>query len=115
MAMHTDLPIHKVAFDLLGLAAARLGWYPVIPHSNTSHLDHYAPELGDDYWLRGTLELMTRCDALVLVPGWEISEGAQAEIRRADELRIPIYRSLDLLPGASEFIAWLHYSEARQA
>lgn len=98
----------------VGLAAARLGWYPVIPHSNTSHLDQYAPELGDDYWLRGTLELMTRCDALVLVPGWETSEGAQAEIRRADELRIPIYRSLDLLPGASEFIAWLHYSEARQ-
>lgn len=99
----------------VGLAAARLGWYPVIPHSNTSHLDHYAPELSDEFWLRGTLELMTRCDALVLVPGWEISEGAQAEIRRADELRIPIYRSLDLLPGASEFIAWLHYSEARQA
>lgn len=39
----------------------------------------------------------------------------EREITEEIELRIPIYRSLDLLPGASEFIAWLHYSEARQA
>ena len=99
----------------VGLASARLGWYPVIPHSNTSHMEHYAPELGDAYWLAGTLELMERCDALVLVPGWETSEGTQGEIRRADELHIPIFRSLDLLPSASEFIAWLHHNEARRA
>lgn len=39
----------------------------------------------------------------------------EREITEEIELRIPIYRSLDLLPGASEFIAWLHYSEARLA
>ena len=99
----------------LGLAAARLGWFPVIPHSNTSHLDHYAPELSDEFWLRGTMEMMERCDALVLVTGWEVSKGTAAEIARADELRIPIYRSLELLPSASEFIAWLHQHRARQA
>lgn len=99
----------------VGIHAARLGSYPIIPHTNTAHMECDLPDLGDEFWLRGTLEAMERCDALVLVPGWETSEGAQAEIRRADELRIPIYRSLDLLPGASEFIAWLHYSEARQA
>lgn len=29
---------------------------------------------------------------------------------------LPIHKvAFDLLPGANEFIAWLHYSEARQA
>lgn len=99
----------------VGMETARLGWFPVIPHSNTSHMDHYLPELGDDYWLSGTKELMERCDALVLVPGWETSEGTKGEIARADELRIPVYRSLEQLPSASSFVAWLHQYQARLA
>lgn len=99
----------------VGLAAARLGWYPAIPHSNTSHMDHYAPELGDDYWLRGTMELMERCDAVVLVAGWENSQGTLGEITRADELHIPVFRSLDKLPSSKEFVAYLHAREARRA
>ena len=114
-ATRDDIARNIDAARVVGIHAARLGWYPIIPHTNTAHMECDLPDLGDEFWLRGTLEAMERCDALVLVPGWETSEGAQAEIRRADELRIPIYRSLDLLPGANEFIAWLHYSEARQA
>ena len=98
----------------LGIEAARLGWYPVIPHCNTAHMELATPQHGDQFWLQGTLELMRRCDALVLVPGWETSEGTQGEIAEADRLQIPIYRSPDLLPGASEFIAWLHAAEARR-
>lgn len=98
----------------VGTQAARLGWYPVIPHANTAHmeldLDH-----NDDFWLAGTLELMTRCDAVVLVEGWESSAGTLGEIARADALRIPVYRGPHLLPGAAEFIAWLHAVEARRA
>jgi hypothetical protein len=84
--------------------AARMGWYQVIPHANTAHmeldLDH-----GDEFWLAGTLELMTRCDAVVLVDDWESSAGTLGEIARADAMRAPIYRELQLLPGAAEFIA----------
>lgn len=99
----------------VGIEAARLGWYPVIPHCNTAHMELATPEHCDQFWLSGTLELMTRCDAVVLVPGWERSEGTHAEIAEADRLSIPVYRSPDLLPGASEFIAWLHATEARRA
>ncbi|MDP2244061.1 DUF1937 family protein [Pseudomonas sp.] len=98
----------------VGTQAARLGWYPVIPHANTAHmeldLDH-----NDEFWLTGTLELMTRCDAVVLVDGWENSAGTLAEIARADAMHIPVYRGLHLLPGAQEFIAWLYAVEARHA
>jgi hypothetical protein len=100
---------------LLGIEAARLGWFPVIPHANTAHMEHDLPHLGDEFWLRGTMEIMERCDALVLVEGWENSEGTTGEIARADQLHIPVFRGLHLLPSASEFIAWLHAVEARRA
>ena len=99
----------------VGIAAAGLGWYPVIPHTNTAHMEHDLPHAGDTFWLAGTLELMTRCDAVVLVPGWETSEGTQAEISEADRLRIPVYRSPDLMPGASELNTWRNAYEARRA
>ena len=37
------------------------------------------------------------CDALLLTPGWQKSKGTLAEIKRAEELGIPIFKSLDEL------------------
>ena len=34
------------------------------------------------------------CDALVLTPGWQKSPGTLAEIKFAEEHRIPVFRSL---------------------
>lgn len=98
----------------LGTQAARLGWYPVIPHANTAHMELELTH-PDYFWLSGTLELMTRCDAVVLVDGWESSAGTLGEIAKADALRIPVFRGLHLLPSASEFIAWLFAVEGRRA
>lgn len=98
----------------VGIEAARLGWYPVIPHANTAHMEDDLQH-ADQFWLAGTLELMTRCDAVVLVPGWETSEGTRGEIAKADQLHIPVYRTLDAMPSGAEFIAWLHAFEARRA
>jgi hypothetical protein len=90
----------------IGISAAAIGWFPVIPHANTAHMELDLPDLGDDFWLRGTMEMMERCDAVVLVPGWENSAGTLCEIARADQLRIPVFRTLDTLPSASVFLDW---------
>ena len=90
----------------LGIAAAALGWFPVIPHANTAHMELDLPGLGDDFWLAGTLEMMERCDAVVLIPGWQNSAGTRGEIIRAEELGIPVFRTLDALPSASVFLDW---------
>lgn len=37
------------------------------------------------------------CDAVVLTPGWQQSPGTLAEIKRAEELGIPVFKSLDEL------------------
>lgn len=105
-ATRDDIARNIDAARVVGISAAALGWFPVIPHANTAHMELDLPGLGDDFWLAGTLEMMERCDAVVLVPGWQNSAGTRGEIIRAEELGIPIFRTLDALPSASVFLDW---------
>lgn len=114
-ATRAAIALNIMQARLLGIEAARRGWFPVIPHANTAHMEVDLPNLGDEFWLRGTMEMMERCDALVLVDGWENSVGTVAEVQRADQLHIPVFRRLDLLPSADEFVAFLFAREARRA
>lgn len=77
---------------------ARKGYMPVTPHLNTQGFEHIAPDLPDEFWLEGTLELMRRCDAVVLAPGWEYSSGTKKEIEIAGSLNIPIWDNVYVLP-----------------
>lgn len=88
----------------VGLLCCQKGWSPVVPHANTGHLDALDPTIGDQFWLDATMELLRRCDALVLVPGWERSKGTRAEIAEAQVRGIPVYYSEHDLPLAPEFI-----------
>jgi hypothetical protein len=72
----------------IGAIVAGLGAYPVIPHSNTAHMDGAAD---DALWLAGTLELMRRCDGVVMCPGWTSSSGARAEHDEAIRLGFPVH------------------------
>jgi hypothetical protein len=71
-----------------GAIVAASGAYPVIPHSNTAHMDGVAD---DALWLAGTLELMRRCDGVVMAKGFMSSSGAVAEHNEAVARRMPIY------------------------
>ncbi|MCY1384753.1 hypothetical protein D9M69_730480 [compost metagenome] len=82
---------------------------------NSAHMEADLPHLGDAFWLRGTMELMERSDAVVLVDGWERSAGTLGEIARADTMRLPVFRSSDLLPSAAEFIDYLFAKEGEPA
>lgn len=68
---------------------ARLGAYPVCPHSNTR--GYFESEGPAELWLGGTLELMRRCDAVVMAHGWERSSGSRAEKAEAERLGIPVF------------------------
>lgn len=88
----------------VALLACRKGWSPLCPHSNTGHLDALDPSIGDEFWLASTMELLRRADAVVLVPGWEKSQGTRDEITEAQLRGIPVYYSEHQLPCAAEFI-----------
>jgi nucleoside 2-deoxyribosyltransferase len=77
--------------EALGLEVAKLGASPVIPHANTRSLHHHVPE---SFMLEATLELMRRCDALVLVEGWQDSQGTRDEMCEAHFLGLPVFYTL---------------------
>lgn len=83
----------------VGRLCVQKGWFPVLPTVNTAHFDHDFPGLADDqYWLDGTMEMMRRCDAVVLVDGWQYSSGAKAEIEEARKMGLKVYMSSNVLP-----------------
>jgi len=86
----------------VGALAALKGWSPIIPQANTGHLDEVVA-LPDQFWLDATMELLRRCDALLLCPGWERSTGTLAEMDEASRLRLPIYMTEADLPNACNF------------
>ena len=55
------------------------------------------------FWLAGTVEVMRRCDAVVVCPGWEQSQGTRAEIDEAVRLGIPVF----FWPDVKAFSEWL--------
>jgi len=76
----------------VGRIVMQLGMMPVMPTVNTAMLDFDFPgETDDQFWIDGTMELMRRCDAVVMVDGWMFSEGATAEAAEARKLGIPVY------------------------
>ena len=48
----------------------------ICPHKNSSQLDGAC---ADHVWLDGCLEMLGRCDAIVMMERWRESEGAVAE------------------------------------
>lgn len=64
------------------------GYAVICPHKNTALFGGLAP---DDVWLKGDIEMMRRCDLVVLVPGWEASSGTNAEVQEAKSAGIPVY------------------------
>ena len=49
------------------------------------------------FWIDQTLAWLERCDAVLRLPGE--SAGADAEVRRAAQLGMPVFHSLDELLG----------------
>lgn len=74
----------------------KAGHIAICPHLNTMLMGGMLP---DERWLEGDLEILKRCDGMMLVPGWESSSGSRRETGKAISFGIPIYESLSELPG----------------
>lgn len=69
------------------------GGYPVTPHLLTGGMEDIPgmPRRPDEYYYAATLELLRRCDAVLLLPDWRQSRGAVAEHAEAQRLGLPVY------------------------
>ena len=73
------------------LAIWRLGAAALCPHTNSRFFHGAAPEA---VWLDGYLEMLSRCDAVLMVDEWRNSAGAQAEHRAAEVQQKPVFYSI---------------------
>ncbi|NQU42143.1 DUF4406 domain-containing protein [bacterium] len=91
------------------------GWGAICPHLNSAHMDGIVP---DAKFLEADLEILRRCDAVVLAQRWETSSGTRTEILEARDRGIPVYLSAwDLqhdrpIPGSAAVFTLI---EKRQA
>lgn len=75
------------AAEAVAIKYWHLGYAVICPHKNSSLLDGIAC---DSVWLEGDLEILSRCDVVVMLPGWEESEGAKKEHYEAKRLGLEI-------------------------
>ncbi len=78
----------KVAYQV-----AVEGAYPVTPHTNTRGYFECINQTAE-FWLEATLELMRRCDIVLMMDTWERSSGARGEHAEAHRLGKPVLYSL---------------------
>jgi len=56
------------------------GYAVICPHLNTAFFDGTCH---DETWINGDLEFVRRSDTIVMMQGWENSEGAHRELAEA--------------------------------
>jgi hypothetical protein len=72
----------------------RKGWAVICPHKNTSGFEVVEDKkINYNTWINGDLEILSRCDAIVMVDGWKGSKGAMKELEKAKEFGLSIYFS----------------------
>jgi len=63
------------------------GYAVICPHTNSFFMGSM---LSDEQFIKGDLEIVSRCDAIYMLRGWQQSEGAVKELRRAVELSMQV-------------------------
>jgi hypothetical protein len=86
--------------EKLGVEVARLGACPWIPHANTADPE-FEKVQPYTFWIEATREQLRRCDAIIMVPGWESSSGARGEHADAIAWGKPVFYSV------AELSRWL--------
>jgi Domain of unknown function (DUF4406) len=78
---------------LAGIEVWKLGAVAIVPHLNSLTMweDGHVP--GSDVYL-GDLEILGRCDAMLVLPGWQKSRGVNYEVAWAKHKDIPIFGTL---------------------
>jgi len=73
------------------------GHVAITPHLNTQNFEDDCILKNGEY-IVGDLKILARCDGILMLPGWEDSEGARVERRYAHDRHIPIYNYPDIPP-----------------
>ena len=78
----------------LALNVWKSGMAAICPHKNTAY---FGGACTDDTWLRGDIEIMLRCDAVLLTKWYKESSGALTEIEEAHKAGLPVFEDIKSL------------------
>lgn len=74
------------------------GWAVICPHANTAYMDNAHP----DVYYTMDLAMLARCDAIMMLDGWEKSKGARMEfafaLTRTITVHMEVYMERDGAP-----------------
>lgn len=78
------------------------GYTAFTPHLNSAKFDDPEKKCHADWqaYMDGYLEILSRCDILYLLPGWENSKGACIEEKFACKYNIPVEYNTIVFQGA---------------
>lgn len=71
----------------------RLGYAVICPHTMTAGWEREG--IPYEQFIAADLEIVRRCDAVLLLPGWEGSRGARAEFEMAAKAGVPTFLFLE--------------------
>jgi len=75
----------------------------ICPHLNSAHMSEGdIPDAAPQFFLDMDINILSRCDVLALLPGWEQSAGTLAEKAFAEAHGIPVYEVADYLKRVQE-------------
>ncbi len=80
----------------LALEVLQHGYAPFVPWFDY-HFSLLSENVTLEMYYAYSMAWLEKSDAVILVPGWENSNGTQKEIERAKELGIPVVNGLDAL------------------
>lgn len=61
------------------------------PHMNSAYMDKLSPNTPVLFYYAMDEEILSRCDAVLVLPGWENSEGTLAEIEYCKLHHVPYF------------------------
>ncbi len=90
-----DIVANIAAARLVAEELWRRGYDVFCPHMNSAYMDGVA---SDEHFLESGLRFLEVCHLIVMVAGWQESEGARKELKRARELGLNIWYVPDWPP-----------------
>lgn len=75
-----------------------IGHTPFCPHTHTEGFGRLYPAITYEDYMRMDLQWLDLCDGILMLPGWQQSQGARIEHKRAGRLGLPIWYDLMDVP-----------------
>lgn len=81
-----------------------MGYFAFCPHLNSAHLERHCKNTPYEAFLGMCFWIIPYCDLMVMVEGWEASNGAPQERKLAGESQLIVYDRVEDVPDVKAFV-----------